>query len=279
MYDEKKIVVCVSGGKDSSAMCLNLMEKGYSPSDYVRVFSDTGWEDQGTYEYLDYLEKTVGPIIRLTAEISVPPERMEMVQRIEAMLGFESPMVRRIYKNYHIPTTLGKWCTRDLKMTPTKKFLDNIEEAEPVILVGIRKQESLRRSKMTEWEYSDFYDCDVHRPLLDWTEKDVIAIHQRFGLIPNNLYLTGWNRVGCYPCIHARKKELLLLSDKRVEVIEQIEKDLGKYFFRIKNLEDRGIKSVMTWAKTARGGQQFELFNTEPQTCVKWGLCDFSGGE
>ena len=132
MYDEKKIVVCVSGGKDSSAMCLNLMEKGYSPSDYVRVFSDTGWEDQGTYEYLDYLEKTVGPIIRLTAEISVPPERMEMVQRIEAMLGFESPMVRRIYKNYHIPTTLGKWCTRDLKMTPTKKFLDNIEEAEPV---------------------------------------------------------------------------------------------------------------------------------------------------
>ena len=279
MYDEKKIVVCVSGGKDSSAMCLNLMEQGYSSSDYVRIYCDTGWEDQGTYEYLDYLEKTVGPITRLKAEVEVPEGKQAMVQAVETMMGFSSPMVRYIYKYGHFPSSKGQWCTRILKLKPTKKYLDSIETAEPVVLVGIRKEESKRRAQMTSWEYSGFYECDVHRPILDWTEKDVIDIHQRFHLLPNNLYLKGWNRVGCYPCVNARKKELVLLSDTRVKIIAQIEKDLGATFFHIRNITDSSISSVMSWAKTSRGGQQFELFNQIPHTCDKWGLCDFTGGE
>ena len=90
-----RLIVTTSGGKDSTAMCLYLMDNGYSISDFDRVFFDTGWEHQSTYEYLDKLEQTIGPIIRLKAQIPIKEEHKELVLKYETRLGFESPMIRR----------------------------------------------------------------------------------------------------------------------------------------------------------------------------------------
>ena len=50
----KKIIVPVSGGKDSTAsLCLAIDKVGVK--NVVPVFNDTGWEHPLTYEYLDYL--------------------------------------------------------------------------------------------------------------------------------------------------------------------------------------------------------------------------------
>ena len=64
-----EIIVSVSGGKDSTACCLHLLELGYTTSDFRRVFIDTGWEDDTTYNYLDYLEKHIGKIERIRKNI------------------------------------------------------------------------------------------------------------------------------------------------------------------------------------------------------------------
>jgi hypothetical protein len=45
----RRVVASISGGKDSAAMGLWLMEQGI---EYDRVFADTGWEHPLTYEYL-----------------------------------------------------------------------------------------------------------------------------------------------------------------------------------------------------------------------------------
>ena len=58
-YEDKLIVVSVSGGKDSTAMCLHLFEQGYDKDDFVRVFADTGWESEETYRYLKEIERVV----------------------------------------------------------------------------------------------------------------------------------------------------------------------------------------------------------------------------
>src|SRR5258708_6462847 len=46
---DRRVAASISGGKDSAAMGLWLMEQGI---DYDRVFADTGWEHPKTYEYL-----------------------------------------------------------------------------------------------------------------------------------------------------------------------------------------------------------------------------------
>lgn len=284
-YENKKIIVSVSGGKDSTAMCLNLLEQGYSTSDFERVFMDTGWEDAGTYQYLDELEKTIGPIIRLKADIQVKEEYKEYVEYFETKLGWESQFIRRLFKYQFPPTRRMKWCTTELKIKPVKEYFDSLED-DFVNLVGIRKEESARRSKMIEWEFNEYLDCWVHRPLIDWKEEDVISIHQRFGIAPNRLYLNGSYRVGCYPCINSRKEEIKLLPNKRIEIIRELEdiltklrkkrtgKDLPITFFSSKSIEPMFIDQVMEWSRTTRGGVQLELFSTEEPTCVKWGMCE-----
>ena len=277
----------VSGGKDSTAMCLHLFEQGYTKDDFDRVFMDTGWEHQSTYDYLDELEKTIGKITRLKANIPVKEEHRSAVQEFENRLGFESPFVRRVFKYLSFPTRLVRWCTKELKIQPLTEYYDTLDY-EFVSVVGIRKEESRKRSTMEEWEFSDHWDCWVWRPLIDWTENDVIAIHHRFGLVPNRLYLNGSTRVGCYPCIQGRKKEIKSIGDTRISIIRDLENVLTDMRV-VKKGEDalpatffsspvRGqqimmIDEVRKWSMTSRGGKQFEMFDSEEPTCVRWGMC------
>ena len=236
-YKDCQIVVSVSGGKDSTAMCLNLLEQGYATTDFIRVFADTGWETQGTYEYLKYLEKTIGKITTIQAQIEINEDYRESIEKIESMLGFQSPMIRKAYQYKFMSNRFQKWCTRVLKIEPFVKFFDSLD-ADPVNLVGIRREESQRRSKMEEWEWNKNFDCWTHRPIIDWTEQQVIDIHHRFNLIPNRLYLDGFHRVGCYPCIYANKSEVKLVDEQRIQIIEILEKDLQGYFFKPPNDRD-----------------------------------------
>ena len=284
-YEDCLILVSVSGGKDSTAMCLNLLEKGYAISDFKRVFCDTGWEHEHTYEHLNELEKTIGKIDHAKIHIPIKEEYREYIEDIENDLGFESPFVRRSFKYLFFPTRRGKWCTQELKIHAQRDYMKKYDE-DIINLIGIRKEESPRRAKMKEWEFNKTLDCYSHRPILEWTYQDVINIHHRFNLVPNRLYLNGSNRVGCYPCIYSRKSEIKQLDQKRIDIIRKMEKifrelryqKTGEYnqssFF---TPQIRGIKtdidSVVEWSKTTRGGKQFELFSTEEPTCKKWGLC------
>ena len=268
-------------------MCLNLFEKGYSKSDFIRVFADTGWEHESTYDYLNELEKTIGKIIRLKNRIEPKPEYKDIVYYFEKKIGWESPFIRELINQQFFPKGFAKWCTRILKIQVFKEFFDQIDD-DYINLVGIRKEESTKRANMKEWEYHDNFDCWQHRPLINWTEKDVIDIHHRFNLIPNKLYLNGSSRVGCYPCIYTKKQEIRILDQERIDLIEELEKTITDLYYKRSGIKTprtffapkygdihTGIKDVFEWSKTKRGGKQFILFDTEEPTCLKWGMCEF----
>ena len=268
-----RIVVGVSGGKDSTATCLHLLEQGYAKEDFDRVFLDTGWEHKKTYDYLDRLEKTVGKIHRIKPEIKIREEDADFVAGIEKRLGFESAFVRRTVLHSWFPSRIAKWCSKELKLLPLKKWFDSLD-FEPLNVVGVRREESQRRAKLEEFELLELINYYTWRPLLHWTEKDVIDIHHRFNLVPNPLYLEENERVGCWPCIFSRKKEIKILDDARIDIIKDLEKYLtekkGKpvTFFHKTPFED-----IYDWSLTSRGGKQYQLFDTEKPSCFKWGMC------
>jgi 3'-phosphoadenosine 5'-phosphosulfate sulfotransferase (PAPS reductase)/FAD synthetase len=133
----------------------------------------------------------------------------------------------------------------------------------------------------------------IHRPILRWTVADVFEAHRFAGVKPNPLYTSGMGRVGCMPCINAGKDEILEIARRFPEHIERIAKweqivnDVCRprspvSFFHKGTQGQTGqpiaIHSIVEWAKTARGGRQFDMFRTtegEPAACASsYGLCD-----
>ena len=53
------IAVLVSGGKDSTATLLLALER-FPKDAVIPIFTDTGFESSETYEYLSYLEESLG---------------------------------------------------------------------------------------------------------------------------------------------------------------------------------------------------------------------------
>ena len=293
----------VSGGKDSTAMCLHMRELGLP---YRAVFADTGWEHADTYRHLrEVLEDTIGPIAWVRAEVPLEGDRLAMAEELEEMLGHYSAMVRWVLKKAVMPARMLRWCTPETKVHPIDAFMSSATTGEIVSAQGIRAGESRARAKLTEWEFAEDRDLWTWRPLIAWSEADVIATHHRHGLMPNPLYLRGAERVGCWPCIFARKSEIKLIADTdpvRIDVIRKLEAYTAQlsrerihsrgdiqtghdpsWFqaaYRFESADGRTgyhypIDEVVLWSRTARGGRQFELFAplTEPG-CVRWGLCE-----
>lgn len=285
ILDGRIVVASVSGGKDSAALSMWLTEQGI---EHRRVFADTGWEHAATYEYLrGPLAAKLGPIDEV---------------------GYPGGMRALVAKKGMFPSRLRRFCTEDLKVRPLAAYVRAIQDAhgETVSAVGIRRAESKARSEMEEWEWSREFDCETWRPLIHWTEQDVIDIHKRHGLAPNPLYLKGAQRVGCFPCIFARKAEVRLVADlspERIDAIREMEQATSKTararadrdgthaefvhgfertFFHGK-LSREGkpfpIDTIVEWSRTGAGGKQFVLFEDEqPDGCVRWGLCEPAGG-
>ena len=260
--DGRPIVASVSGGKDSAAMSLYLTELGL---EHTRIFMDTGWEHPATYDYLrGPLTDKLGPIEEIRSE------------------KYPGGMVQLIKSKGMFPSRRIRFCTQELKVKPIIDYLQGLED-EPVNAVGIRGGESLARSKLPEWEFQKGFDCECWRPILSWSFEDVVSIHKRHGLAPNPLYLEGASRVGCWPCIHARKKEIAFLANKdpaRISAIAEMESGNGYTFFQ-GSKERLNIKEVVEWSRTSHGGRQFELFDSadDQAGCMRWGLCDLGDAD
>ena len=301
---DREVIASVSGGKDSTAMCLYLRELGIP---YTAVHTITGWDHPDVMAYLEeVLPQHIGPIQMLRADVSVPEALMPHVLRLEAMLGHESPMVRLVIKKGMFPSRVRRFCTEAIKVKPIARFINGLD-ADAVNTVGVRASESAARARLPEWEEWRAIDCEVWRPIIRWTDQEVVDIHTRHAAPPNPLYLRGASRVGCWPCIFARKAEIRMMADTDPEHVdflrelervvaslardrheargEEMDNDPSWFQAPLRNREGARscwpIQRVVEWSRTRRGGRQMEIFAPPAREwgCMRWGVCDTGAGE
>lgn len=300
-------VVSISGGKDSAATLLLALEQ--EVPNLLAVFADTGNEHQITYEYISYLEiKTGVPILRLKADFSKQIEekrkRLFKVIRGEKIRGkWTRRRAIRALKHTHVtgnpfldlciwkgrfPSTKARFCSTELKreVIVYKLQFPLIDLGFKIISwQGVRADESLDRAKLP---VSDNIGNGVtnYRPIHKWTASDCFEMHFKYGVEPNPLYKQGMGRVGCMPCIHCNKAELRKISDRFPEEIERIKtwervvsaaSRRGSSTFFHSDRRGHGIRELVEWSKTSRGGKHYDLIPlTEDQTACSsvYGLCE-----
>lgn len=297
-------IVSVSGGKDSTAVYLLAMEKG---RDFRAVFADTGNEHPLTYEFISTLhEKTGGPKVEtIKADFSKQfAKRRQYILEHWVYDGIDSKHIREAADLFahptgnpfldlclirgRFPSSQARFCTSELKVIPMLQLIQPLTKQGPVLQwIGVRADESLARAKMPRWSREDMQRVYSYRPLLSWTAEDVFALHKRHDLRPNELYFQGMSRVGCMPCIHARKSELGEIARRFPEHIERIaewerlvsiasKRGAASFFYSGPNVENPDVWSIVEWAKTSRGGKQYDLDAfMPPSSCSSvYGLCE-----
>lgn len=303
----QKTVVSISGGKDSTAMYLEAMER--LQGDFLPVFADTGNEHEITLEYVPRLaERTGGPAIqwvradfrqRLFARKSFisanyePEKAAGALAALEAMEEDSSPFLALCLWKGIFPSPIKRFCTIELKVLPIHKdIIEPLLDAGHVITnwQGIRADESESRSRMAETEIID-QGVTAYRPLHHWTVQDVFAMHRRHGLDPNPLYKMGMSRVGCMPCIMSRKQEIAQIvrrfpehidKIRRWEKLVQLASKEGKAtFFQCTTIPGTSdtrasIDNVVAWSQNKIPGQmKLPFFERSIPSCQsEYGLCE-----
>ena len=202
-FPHRLLMVSFSGGKDSTVVS-DVVRRALGRSDILHIFGDTTLEDKHTYDY---------------------------IQRFQA----ENPLIpffnARAEHNFHElveemgpPSRVMRWCCTIFKAGPINNLLQTLGDQKVLTFYGIRRSESVRRSKYHRQSWNDpdrlgtviSVDQDKElngvtvgakigqqataSPIIDWTEFDVWLYILLNRLDFNKSYRLGYSRVGCWLC-------------------------------------------------------------------------------
>jgi 3'-phosphoadenosine 5'-phosphosulfate sulfotransferase (PAPS reductase)/FAD synthetase len=239
-----KILIFYSGGKDSQASLIWAVKK-YGAINCEAVFCDTGWENPVTYDH----------IVTTCNDLNV---KLNIIKsnKYDGMLDLAK-------KKKRFPSTKARFCTEELKIKPSIDYILSHNE-HLIIIEGIRKNESLSRSRMeAQCTYFKYYfepyghdkkgkpkfhtyrkkeiiewtkqwNADKIRPIFEWSTIQTLDFIKDNRQLPNPLYYQGFSRVGCFPCIQARHGEVKLIIENHPEQwqnLKDAEAKVGCTFF------------------------------------------------
>ena len=196
-------VISLSGGKDSTAVLLMMLERG-EPI-HSAVFYDWGMEFPEMYPHLAKLERDTGvKIVRL-----YPPRSFEYYAAAHPQLKRSGPLkgtLHRVGRGW--PHMKRRWCTRD-KCDAIDAYVATVPDV--VECIGFAADEARRVSSLNMQRKID----TVRFPLIEWgvTEKDALEYCLAQGYDWCGLY--DWtDRVSCYCCPLGGKKKAKLVRER-----------------------------------------------------------------
>ena len=179
-------IVGLSGGKDSTALTMHLIETLESLPPHIRRKKTCYVTCVNTLveapPVIDHVHKFIRELRDYAKNRELPLEVVELVPEVE-----QTFWVNLIGRGYPTPVREFRWCTDRMKIRPQTKFIkDNLEifGDPPVVhfLLGTRYDESISRQRTMEAHTRLGTDIHSHgtmptagviRPIEDWSTDDV----------------------------------------------------------------------------------------------------------
>jgi len=247
-------IVSFSGGKDSLAMVLDLLERGVDKAKiqlwHQRIDGETDerlMDWNVTEAYCETVARHLG--IRLLYQWKDQGFEGEML-REDAMTKGAYFETQDGEIKYAAPSARGKkatrrkfpqvsadlsvrWCSSYLKIDVCTRAINNdpaLKGKKLCVLTGERREESANRARYAEVEShkSNTKSRTVHqwRSVIDWSEQQVWDIIKRWSINPHPAYHLGFGRVSCMACIFGDKNQwatIRALDPTRFEKIASYE--------------------------------------------------------
>lgn len=230
-YD--KAIVAISGGKDSIACLLHLIDLGFDLANIELWHHDVdGREGSSLMDWpfmADYNRKIAdafglplyfswlkggfeGEMTKRDAH-----SQPHMVETPDGLLELardttrSQPSTRMKFPQMAADLRV-RWCSSALKIDVARRALNNqdrFDDARILFITGERREESANRARYNQLE-PHFCDrrngrkarhIDSWRPVLDWSEEQVWDTLRRHRVIAPVPYRLGWNRSSCMKCI------------------------------------------------------------------------------
>lgn len=193
MMKPKYKVVSFSGGKDSTAMTLHMIELGM-PIDEV-ICCDTGKEFPAMYRHIQKVRKVIEDAgIKFTL---LKSEKDFDYFMFDHEVNRKSKAVIEKYgnpKGYSWPESRKRWCTLHLKIQIVERYLKQLSEQYDVIqYIGLAADEQYRLEREINKNH-------IH-PLVEWkwVEQDCLNYCYAKGFDWEGLYEI-FKRVSCWCC-------------------------------------------------------------------------------
>lgn len=275
-----------SGGIDSQAAALYM--RNHFGAENVVLCNSTAGENEHpmTVDFVRKYSSTVHTVHHTNPTLA-DLGGTGMKKRIEMghdKLPPETPLtfdLLALYKGI-FPSRTRQFCTEFLKLRPMKRFAaEKLQDFHCVRFSGLRRSESQKRKNTPFKCWDDYFGCEVMHPLADWSKKMCFEYVTAHGEDFNELYTLGFSRIGCAPCVNANKADLLAWAQRFPEMIDKVrawEEQNGTTFFApiVPGMRINWIDDVVRWAKTRRGGKQFDLLvlQERPACESQYGLCE-----
>ena len=273
-YD--RIVVAFSGGKDSIAALLSVLEAGVPPERIDVYHHDVDgagapfmdWPSTTSYcravtralRVPLYLSWKEGGFLREMLRDSMPtaPICFQTPEGAVGRVGGQGPAGTRMRFPQVSANLNQRWCSAYLKIDVMAALIRNQDRflgRRTLIVTGERAQESRARAGYATFEpdRSDTRDgtrrrrhVDHWRPVHAMLEAEVWAMLRRHGIVPAPAYRLGWSRLSCIDCIFGSPNQwasMRCLAPEWFERITVLEDDFGRTIQRtcgIRALADRG---------------------------------------
>ncbi len=179
MYEKTRLkpVVSYSGGKDSLVALSIALDSGIEPE---VIFNDTGIE----------LPETISNVNEVSRYFN-----------IEVITASAGERFWRAVKVFGPPARDYRWCCKVVKMAPIARLYKNRYPSGLLAIIGQRAFESIDRSRSGYvWRNRWLPSALNVAPLQEWDQLSVWTYVFERGLPINELYMRGFERIGCYLC-------------------------------------------------------------------------------